>query len=729
MNKITLPNTPKGYQLKKAFLSTFDLDENILLDIIETKEMGKFLIARGDGEYIPLKEKDHPIKDRIVDIFFESTSKKLVNNKKQPIKYHHAKIWLFIYENNDGKEISKLIIQSKNIYPYDSYEIAMNFVGEKGKEKINKNNPLVEYFSSLLPFVTDEKKDFISYLVNEVAYYSFTLENDEYQFDDFSFITPNCENAPLLKEKYDEILIVSPFINVETINDLLVNKKEGGRCIIISQEKINESLILSDVKDVIYISPNIFNKFVHSKIYLVRKGNIWDLYTGSMNLSTYSVSKNIEALVHLQNIKNIKSIEGFIEQYFGVDVTEEINQYSKNIVNKELSPIFVDALRIENRIKYIKKLVVNKKYEEGYMNQISSYLLSYQCEKDLLDLINHKKEIIPTRIEITTGKNKKRYVYKHSFVDNTLFGLINFCLHKYDYLLSKNVFLHVADRSIENAFIKIHECKDFKDYYIFKTDIRNFDPSINKEILCKQIDTLLHFDKGITDFLKAVIKENRYHLKDDNKVYQDDIIHQTGLPLAGFLENVYLYDVDFILEKAPIYLRCGDDILIGSKDKKEVEEYKVKTISLLNEKKLIHSEEKTTISSPKEKINYLGWNIFNGEIDFSDGMLNSIEKTIKKKRKDLLIMYGKSKIPHALRLPSIIRYVNHYQKSDFFINAFRVITTTEGLKQIDKMIMDLIRSVVSGKIGNTKYKIKYTSIQAFGYKSLVNQYYEFISSK
>ena len=99
------------------------------------------------------------------------------------------------------------------------------------------------------------------------------------------------------------------------------------------------------------------------------------------------------------------------------------------------------------------------------------------------------------------------------------------------------------------------------------------------------------------------------------------------------------------------------------------------------------------------------------------------------KTKDLLVMYGKKKIPNALRLPSVLKYVRHYQKSDFFISSFGCITTTEGLKKIDKMIMDLIRAVVSGKTGNSKYKIKYSTIQAFGYKSLVNQYYEYISSK
>ena len=148
---------------------------------------------------------------------------------------------------------------------------------------------------------------------------------------------------------------------------------------------------------------------------------------------------------------------------------------------------------------------------------------------------------------------------------------------------------------------------------------------------------------------------------------------------------------------------------------------------ITNEKKLTISESKTTITEPGEEVHYLGWNIINGEIDFSENAMNAISRTIKKKTKDLLIMYGRKKMPNALRLPSIVRYVNHYQKSEFFISCFKRITITDGLKKIDKMIMDLIRTVVSGKTGNSKYKIKYETIQAFGYKSLVNQYYDYIS--
>ena len=724
MSSIKLPITPKNYQLEKAFLSTFDLDEKLLLDLINKKDIKKYLIVRGDGEYIPLK--DNPIKDRIVNIFFESTNKKLSNNKLQPVKYHHAKIWLFIYKGFAGDIISKLYIQSRNLYSYNSIETIISFSGKRVNDKQEKNNPLVEYFKSLFPFVEGEKKDYVQSFIEEITYHSFELDN-ALDVDDFEFITPNCSEISLFKEEYDELLVIAPFINVETINALLEKKKNNGRCVILSQAKINESLILNDVKGVQYITPDITDKFVHAKVYLVRKGNVWDLYCGSMNLSDYSVSKNIEAMVHLKNVKNITSIESFLESFIGCDIKEELKQYEIDYENKDVSPIFNDAFKIETRIQYLKKLLLNKKHDEEYMNSVSSYLLSLKSIEDLREISLLKRDIIPTRHQVLTGNNKQRFVYTLPFEEKTLFGLINHSLHKYDNLFSKNVFLHISDRGITNAFIKIHEIEGLKDFYLFKTDIHNFDPSINKEILCSQMDKLFHFDKQLCSFIKAVVNENKYYLEGDNKIYTDGIIHQTGLPLGGFFENVYLYDVDFTLEKTPLYLRCGDDILIGSKNKEEIEQLSKTAIKLLKDKKLAINETKTKISNPGETISYLGWNITNGEVDFSDNALNNIQKTIKKKTKDLLIMYGKKKMPNALRLPSIVRYVNHYQKSDYFANCFDKITSVEGLKKIDKMIMDLIRTVVSGRTGNLKYKIKYETIQAFGYKSLVNQYYDYIS--
>ena len=728
MNKLVFPEVPLHYHLKNAILSTFDLDENLLVSSIKEEDYQKYLIIRGDGDYVSLNE-EHPIKNRIVKVFFELTKRVIENNKLQSVKYHHPKIWLFIYENDHHEEIAKLVIQSENIYPYDSKEIAINFSGNKVKEEQVKNKPLLDYYDSLMPFLNKEQKEFVSSIAKKLGYFNFQLE--DYEADDFEIIAPCCKDISLFKNEYDDILVITPFINVGPIKKLLANKKEGGKCVVLSRPSIIESLIISDVNNAGFISSDISDKFIHSKIYLVRKGNNWDLYAGSMNLSDYSIEKNIEAMVHLKNVKGIDTIESFLSRFLGIneeEINNYLNQYSSEYKNEKYSPVFLNALKINTRISYIKKQVINKKHDEDYIHRITSYLLSYKSITDLIELIENKKEVIPVRKEIVKN-GKKRYIYCFPFEINVTLGLINYSLHQYDYLFSKNVCLHIAERSVTSAFIKLHETKKLNEYYFFKTDIHDFDPSINKEILVDKIDTLLNFDKSLSNFLKLIINEKRYYKENDNEVYEDNVMHQTGIPLAGFFENVYLYDFDFVFDKAPLYIRCGDDVLIASKNQKEIESYKDIIIKMIKERKLELNESKTKVFKPGEKLNYLGWEINNGEVDFSEESLKKIEETIKAKTKVLLIMYGKKKIPNVLRLPTVVKYVNYFQKTDFFVDSFKVITTTNGLKRIDSKIMDLIRTVISGKTGNSKYKIKYKPIQAFGYKSLVNQYYEFISKK
>ena len=727
LNKLVFPKIPTHFHLKNAVLSTFDLDENLLVNSIKEEDIEKYLIIRGDGEYISLEDKSHPIKDRIVKVFFESTNKKISNSKLQSVKYHHPKIWLFIYENEQKESIAKFIIQSENIYSYNSKEIAISFLGHKVKETQIKNEPLIDYYNSILSFLNDDQKPFIQSIIEEICHLSFKIE--DYKVDDFDFISPSCQDISLLNNEYDEILIIAPFINVEPIKNLLTKKKEGGRCIILTQPSIIESLIISDVKDIQFISPEISDKFIHSKIYLLRKGNSWDMYAGSMNLSSYAIEKNIEAMVHLKGVKGIKDIESFLANFLDVDISvikNNLSQYSSEYNNKNYSPTFLDALKVETRINYIKKLLVNKKHDEEHIHQITSYLLSSRCISNLIDLFEYKNRPIPTRNE-TIRHNKKRFVYRLPFNTNILMGLINYSLHQYDYLFSKNVYLHIANRSIISAFIKIHEIKDLENYYLFKTDIHDFDASMNKELLNEKIDTLLDFDKPLATFLKSIINEKRFYVGD--KLESDEIIHQTGLPLAGFFENAFLYDFDYAFEKAPLYIRCGDDILVASKDKNEIEEYASSIIKMIESRKLLVSEAKTKIYKPGEELVYLGWEIKDGKIDFSKATLKRVSETVKDKTKTLLIMYGKKKTPNILRLPTVIKYVNYFQKTDFFIDSFQIITTTEGLKKIDEEIINLIRVVISGKTGNSKYKLKYKSIQDFGYKSLVNQYYEFISKK
>ena len=58
--------------------------------------------------------------------------------------------------------------------------------------------------------------------------------------------------------------------------------------------------------------------------------------------------------------------------------------------------------------------------------------------------------------------------------------------------------------------------------------------------------------------------------------------------------------------------------------------------------------------------------------------------------------------------------------------AFQVVSVPDGLREMDRMLCDMIRTAASGKIGKDKYRISYRDLRRWGYHSLVRRYYQSI---
>ena len=56
---------------------------------------------------------------------------------------------------------------------------------------------------------------------------------------------------------------------------------------------------------------------------------------------------------------------------------------------------------------------------------------------------------------------------------------------------------------------------------------------------------------------------------------------------------------------------------------------------------------------------------------------------------------------------------------------FPVITTTDGLREIDHYLQQCIRVVRTGKHNSATARIPYEDLKALGYRSLVHEYYSF----
>ena len=246
---------------------------------------------------------------------------------------------------------------------------------------------------------------------------------------------------------------------------------------------------------------------------------------------------------------------------------------------------------------------------------------------------------------------------------------------------------------------------------------------MDEEVLLERARAEFSFDPCLCSFLERYIKFKRYKTEEDGQIHEDGPAQYTGLPLGGFLENLYLSDFDRALEKkATFYVRCGDDIILGAKTKEETASLAVLLESLLTEKKLTLSQSKSFFVDPGEACNYLGWKIENGEIDFTDKYLQELEKNTKIQAQKILKLSKK----RAIRLFSVIKLVNSYIEQNDFRSSFKIITVDTGLKRIDRIIYEFIRTLASGKQSKAKYEISHEDLQVYGYQTLVNAYYRFL---
>ena len=748
MNCTVIPESPSGYRLEEAVLTTFDLDMDTLQDLIGTdRDPERFIVFRGDGDLVDSSEADPcpgTLRDLVVKVAWP------VPEAGIPEAFFHAKVWLFEYRNASGGIIWRLIVQSANISSYDNLETVLHFTGSDEAAAVPETAPLRSFYSGFLPFITDDsahaekKRRRISDLIRRLETVRFTpcapsgadiIQRTAYFCRSFSFIGPFCKGAPFLQEACDEILVISPVITAARLSALTEKVSPGGRCVVMTNASSAVRLLSAGEQCVQWLLPRAQDPFVHAKLFLIRRGPVWELYCGSMNLTEYAMDRNMEFMTCLKAPGSITSIEAFLAEFTGRDlteITEELSQYAADPANFPAwdSTVFRQAAHIKTRTGYAAHLIQRQKYSEEESGQIISFLLSAQCVSELGRLL-HDPELpsIPLRKTVMVSQ-KERAIFALPDREMLLLGLLNHALHQYDYLFSENVFLHVRGRGPADVFAKIRNDNDFSALFLFKTDIHDFDPSMDAGILSTSVHRLFSFDNELCGFLDRFIYRKEYRLGPGAELFTDGPAQKTGLPLCGFFENVYLQDFDEQMERdAAFYVRCGDDMLIGATTREEIDALAGKTRSALSEKQLSLSENKTLVLEPGKEFVFLGWNISGRRIDFSAEALGEIEQSIRKITKHLLIRYKQAGIPPALRLPLLIKYVKRSLNGSRIIAAFRIVTVTDGLQKIDRMICDAIRTVATEKTGKSKYRLSYKMIQAWGYRSLVNQYYRRINSK
>lgn len=573
------------------------------------------------------------------------------------------------------------------------------------------------------------------------------------------------DSADFLRAPADELILISPFISSSVLLDIMRDKAEHCRCIVVTNTLTIRHLIEKLPADItcriIFLTAPADAEdeqpYIHAKICLRRRAGRWDLLCGSMNLTPYSMHRNAEFIVRLRDFRipagsvadspDAPPLSGhgpapltgtaFLAAFLGIDEPYITGEMESQLEKGETpvtpdqslqpeSPVLLKAISKETRVRFLQRQLGLNRYLPHDVPAAIRYLLSSRCADHMTALFRGDyMPVIPESLTVTAN-DKSRIVYRQPLQDLILLGLLNFALHMYDDRFSDRLFSHRQGVSSQGALTLIREHPDFGNLHIFRTDVSAFGSSMDTEVLCRCITELFPEDQAVRDLLQRLARRRLY--MEDGRIHTSTTAVQDGLPLCGFFENLYLRDFDLMMEdRADIFIRYGDDILIGASSREDLDDLIAETKRIMAAKKLSLNERKTFILPPGRTFTYLGWRICGGRIDLSNLFLQNVRRDLRCLTWQLLRTYRKAGLEPEFRMMLAVKQARQFVRKLNLKWIFQAVTRDDGLRQMDRMLCDMIRTVATGKSSNARFRVRYEDLQRWGYRSLVGQYYRWLN--
>lgn len=355
--------------------------------------------------------------------------------------------------------------------------------------------------------------------------------------------------------------------------------------------------------------------------------------------------------------------------------------------------------------------------ERGYLPVVENILSGKQFSLPKLRELNKK------------GTDKKRAVFVFDREENYVLKGISYALNKYEHIFPKNLYSFRKEVGVKKAIKDLVKNPRVKSLYSYKVDIHDYFNSVDTEKVLELLKTALSDDNCLFCFISSILTE-------PNVIYNGEIIpHKKGImagvPISGFLANLYLIDLDkWFAQQNIIYARYSDDIIVFAETKELIEAYERKIKSFLYERKLEINAKKEFWTLPGETWEFLGFSVSKECIDLSDISLQKMKAKIHRKAR-ALVRWKKRK--GACKERAIRAFIKHFNRK-FYDNPkhhevtwcrwyFPTITTSKSLSVLDEYMISCIRYIATGKHTKANYNLRYEEIKELGYRSLVNTYY------
>ena len=384
-------------------------------------------------------------------------------------------------------------------------------------------------------------------------------------------------------------------------------------------------------------------------------------------------------------------------------------------------------------ITYFDYKVLNKHLGE---KESQEFFLFIRDKKyiDVLDQILTKGFSIPCKKQIQKiASIKKRVVYTFPQEENYILKLLTYLLiRRYDNIFSPNLYSFRANHCVKQAFQRIVATPNISQYYTYKVDISDYFNSIDINILLQRLRNVLQDDKPLYDFIEALLKNPL--VEENGEVIEEQKGVMAGCPIAVFLANVYLLDLDrMFAEEDAIYCRYSDDIIIFTKTEEDQKRLKKKLLASLDAYHLKLNTAKEVSTIPNEPWTFLGLKYVNGQIDVSDIAVKKIKAKMRRKARALIRWKNRKNIEATRAVRAFINAFNKkfYNNTDIHDMTwsrwyFPLITTDKSLKLIDQYMQECIRYIATETHTKSQYNFRYTQMKELGYQSLVNNWYKIL---
>ncbi|MBR4272959.1 MAG: group II intron reverse transcriptase domain-containing protein [Bacteroidales bacterium] len=375
-----------------------------------------------------------------------------------------------------------------------------------------------------------------------------------------------------------------------------------------------------------------------------------------------------------------------------------------------------------NFLKRLKKYVA----QEGY-HEIATGLMSGSYHYDL-----------PAKTTINkNGTSKKRVIYRFDWRETMVLKLLTHLLYKYDYKICGNCYSFRRNTTAKDAVNAVSRIKKLDQKFVLKIDVSNYFNSIPSSQLADAIAATIDDDPQLAAFIIRLIKEDAAYLYGNGTrtLIRENRGAMAGVPVSAFCANIYLDSLDRRFDGMGVdYFRYSDDILIIADSMSKVEEYQRIVNDCLSVKGLKINEKKLHISRPGEGFDFLGFVFYDGNIDLAASTLQKAKAKIRRKAKSLMRRRNRLGESFDMAASDLAAHFNRKFYDEEHDNGFTwsrwffpSITTSKSLKIIDQYLEQYMRYLSTGRHTKKNYNVRYETLKELGFRSLVAEYYNFIS--